>query len=223
MYAPLSRTTMRRRPKQSSSHVRAPKNSSHVSSNDADDAQPFFSTFIERFGGNGTGGGQTPALAAADVAHPFAAATATQHMNTQRNDGQARPFNPSDEYQQLLDAVSAKGAFGGTEGDRPKGPDPYNYLVGREKRVLDAIDRMTAERMAQTDREQSIFGASLATHANRAIQSLRGCLDDATAIRSPRDAIRVLHRSIVVDDARRLYLGTFLVLLALIAVAVQSM
>jgi hypothetical protein len=165
-----------------------------------------FASVVERFA--------PPALAASDIraGDPSGAAGTPA----------AAAFDPATEYQELVDALASKGRFRGSDGDRPRGPDPYHHLVGRERRVLDTIDRVTADRTAEQDRERSILGMSIAAHAERALAAFRGLLDDATSVRRPLDAWRVLYASVVTDDQRRLYLGVTLTLIALIVLAVAG-
>lgn len=176
---------------------------------------------IEKFEGGGGGGAGELIFASSSTAPP-------PTTNKNSKDSKDSDFDPKKEYDKLLDAISpsssnsssnkhAAGAMNGVDA-----VDPYTYLMSRERRVLDTIDRITQDRAAQVEKERTIFGGSLATHAAQAIGVVRHVLDDATSVKSVKDVVDLLHKSFVKDDQRRLYLGVIFIIIALIILAMSN-
>lgn len=137
-------------------------------------------------------------------------------------------YDPQTEYKMMLDAMDAKGQFGSGADRRSGGSsqaaamDPYQHLMTREKRVLDTVNRMATVRTEERAQQETIFGASLATHAQRAVATLRGLLDDIVAIRRPEQLLDILRHSVLQDNQRRLYIGSTLVIIAIVVTAMVS-
>ena len=115
------------------------------------------------------------------------------------------PFDPSEEYRKLLAVAEGRER----ERDGTKQED-YQYLMSRERRVLDTVDRVVNDSIATREAAEGLLTMPLHLLAMRSAGALRGLLDDLVASRSLEDARRAL------SDRKRLpFIGV-----AMIAVAV---
>ena len=137
-------------------------------------------------------------------------------------------FDPSDEYRKLLELTDphaarrlkkGKGASGGGPSDLSgRLPDSYQYLMSRERRVLDTVDRVVNDSIVRDAGASSIFGVPVHELAMRTVGAIRALLDDLIAAHSVSDV------SDAIRAPRRLpYLGVALVSVALILAALQCM
>ena len=131
-------------------------------------------------------------------------------------------FDPSDEYRRLLEAAAPRGAGGG--GGGPEGssggrrPEAYQYLMSRERRVLDTVDRVVNDSIVKEDAGRTLFGMPAHELAMRAIGAVRALFDDLVAARSIEDATHAL-----ADPDRRPYLGVAMVAIALLMAAINCL
>lgn len=132
-------------------------------------------------------------------------------------------YDPSEEYRKLLEVTDpvrrarqpvAKGPsdFSG------RLPDSYQYLMSRERRVLDTVDRVVNDSIAKEDAEKTLFGMPVHELAMRTIGSVRALIDDLVAARNIADVAAALR-----DPRRRPYLGVAMVAVALLLASLQCM
>ena len=133
-------------------------------------------------------------------------------------------FDPSEEYRKLLeltDPHAARRIKRGAPGPSDfsgRLPDSYQYLMSRERRVLDTVDRVVNDSIVRDAGASSIFGVPVHELAMRTVGAIRALLDDLIAARSVSDV------SDAIRAPRRLpYLGVALVSVALILAALQCM
>jgi hypothetical protein len=135
-------------------------------------------------------------------------------------------FDPSDEYRKLLELTDPHAARRLKKGKGAPGPsdlsgrlpDSYQYLMSRERRVLDTVDRVVNDSIVRDAGASSIFGVPVHELAMRTVGAIRALLDDLIAARSVSDV------SDAIRAPRRLpYLGVALVSVALILAALQCM
>lgn len=140
-------------------------------------------------------------------------------------DGRARTaeglaFDPSDEYRKILDTASPprrNASAVGLEGSGGKKPDAYQYLMGKERRVLDTVDRVVNDAIVKERTEATLFGMPMHELAMRAVGAVRSLMDDLVAARSIDDVMAALS-----DAPRRPYLGVAMVAVALLLAALQA-
>ncbi len=118
------------------------------------------------------------------------------------------PFDPSQEYRRLLEAAEPK-RRAKKDGESLGKPDAYQYLMSRERRVLDTVDRVVNDSITKEDTERSLLGMPVHELAMRTIGAVRSLLDDLIAARSVEDG-----RQAILDHGRMPFLGIALVALA---------
>ena len=137
----------------------------------------------------------------------------------------ADTYDPSDEYRKLLDVTDParrlkqnKPAATGPSDFSGRLPDAYQYLMSRERRVLDTVDRVVNDSITKDDSERTMFGMPVHELAMRTVGSVRALLDDLIAARNLSDVASAI------KDARRLpFLGVAMVALALLLASLQCM
>jgi hypothetical protein len=112
--------------------------------------------------------------------------------------------NESREYRELLDTLRGRG-----RGFKEPG-ELYQSLMAKERRVLDTIDRVVNDSVRSDREERSLLQLPLHELGVRAIAAARGLFHDVVEARRPRDVLNA-----VTKDDRMVYLGVFLILLAL--------
>ena len=116
------------------------------------------------------------------------------------------PYDSSEEYRRLLESVtSSKSSPTGSDMDQ------YQYLMSREKRVLDTIDRVVNDSLVKKEEGSTLLDLPVHTLAMKSAGSLRALLDDLMVSRSYEDVIKAL-----TDPMRRPYIGIALVVIGII-------
>jgi len=121
------------------------------------------------------------------------------------------PFDPSEEYRMLLETTRKDGRRGGRSKVDASGrqQDAYQYLMSRERRVLDTVDRVVNDSIRNKEEGSTLLGLPIHELAMRTAGALRALLDDLIACRSLSDVKEALY-----DPARLPFLGVALVSLA---------
>ena len=125
------------------------------------------------------------------------------------------PFDPSEEYRRLLEAVDPpapirrNGAANRRSSGSPAKPDSYQYLMSRERRVLDTVDRVVNDALTRDAGDRSLFGMPVHELAMRTLGAVRALFDDLVASKSLDDGVKALR-----DPARMPFVGMALVALA---------
>jgi hypothetical protein len=89
--------------------------------------------------------------------------------------------------------------------------DQYQYLMSREKRVLDTIDRVVNDSLVKKEEGSTLLALPVHTLAMKSAGSLRALLDDLMVSRSYEDVIKAL-----MDPERRPYIGIAMVVIGII-------
>ena len=114
----------------------------------------------------------------------------------------------------LLDAVRGTGAYSAGAPGAASRPEPYQFLLSRETRVLETVDRVVNDTRRAEARERAFLDTPLHEVGMRAMSALKGLMDDLLAARSVRD----VRAAFLAHGERRLYLGVLMLALgALIA------
>jgi hypothetical protein len=132
------------------------------------------------------------------------------------------PFDPSEEYRRLLEAVDPpapvrrNGANRRSSGS-PAKPDSYQYLMSRERRVLDTVDRVVNDALTRDAGDRSLFGMPIHELAMRTLGAVRALFDDLVASRSLDDGLKALR-----DPIRMPFVGIALIALAVFMLFLAS-
>lgn len=123
-------------------------------------------------------------------------------------------YSPADEARGLLVAA------GVAPRSSLSGPDPYQYLMSREDRVLKTLNRVVDDNLANrhTTATTSLFAMPVHEIAMRTAGSLRSLLDDLLISRSIDDV-----KSAMFDPIRTPYLGLALVAIAILLGMIEIM
>ena len=121
------------------------------------------------------------------------------------------PYDSSEEYRRRLESVTASKTSKVKTTPTGRDMDQYQYLMSREKRVLDTVDRVVNDSLAKKDEGSTLLGLPVHTLAMRCAGSLRALLDDLVASRSIEDVVKAL-----VDPLRRPYIGIAMVAIGVI-------
>jgi hypothetical protein len=131
-------------------------------------------------------------------------------------EGAPPPFDPSEEYRKLLEIAEPRRARrrprGGVETVKAATDEgeAYQYLMSRERRVLDSVDRVVNDSVLRdAERESLLFGMPCHELAMRTLGAVRALFDDLVSSRSVEDVLKA-----AADPARRPFLGIALVALA---------
>lgn len=124
------------------------------------------------------------------------------------------------EYQALLDAVRGRGEFAqsGGSGSADAGDAAYQFLLSRERRVLDTIDRVVNDVRVKDADEQRLLEMPLHVVLMRTMTTVRTLMDDLLEVRSPEDAWRALTS----PPERKTFIGVFLLLLGILAACAHA-
>ena len=117
------------------------------------------------------------------------------------------PYDSSEEYRRLLESVTSSKKSSPTGSDM----DQYQYLMSREKRVLDTIDRVVNDSLVKKEEGSTLLALPVHTLAMKSAGSLRALLDDLMVSRSYEDVIKAL-----MDPERRPYIGIAMVVIGII-------
>jgi len=131
-------------------------------------------------------------------------------------EGAPPPFDPSEEYRKLLEIAEPRRARrrprGGVETVKAATDEgeAYQYLMSRERRVLDSVDRVVNDSVLRdAERGSLLFGMPCHELAMRTLGAVRALFDDLVSSRSIEDVLKA-----AADPARRPFLGIALVALA---------
>lgn len=178
--------------------------------------------------------------------HPVSAGSGDAVVSKAPGDGQAgggdepRSFDPTAEYDELLKLVDgdpdgASAAAGRRArtgrpgrgrkkrrdvvdvGDKGDVDDVYQKLMAKERRVLDAVNRVVNDRIVTSAKSSGLFGMPIHELVMRTFGSVLSLFEELVACRSLKQASEALG-----DDARRPFLGVALVASAL-ALALLSL
>jgi hypothetical protein len=119
----------------------------------------------------------------------------------------ADQFDATSEYKALLDMVRKKDG-NGTEG----ATDTYQYLMSREKRVLDTVDRVVNDSWRKDAETRTFLQLPLHEIGGRILSTLNAILEDLVAARNATSVYKAL-----VHGERKIYTGIFLLTMALVA------
>lgn len=124
------------------------------------------------------------------------------------------PYDPNEEYRRLLETVASnqEGRPLGKKGF-PTGSqlDGYQYLMSKERRVLDTVDRVVNDSLTKNEEGSTLLSLSVQALVMRTAGSLKALLDDLVVSRSTEDIIKAL-----TDPHRLPYIG-----IALVAIGVM--
>lgn len=116
------------------------------------------------------------------------------------------------EYQDIFDAATGRGRFATAEPG-----DVYQHLLGKERRVLDTVDRVVNDaRLFDAERTSSIFKLPLHVICMRLIATIRMIMDDILEARSPTDVVKAFF-----EEERKMYVGMLIVLAALLVLVID--
>jgi hypothetical protein len=128
------------------------------------------------------------------------------------------PYDADAERRAILDAVHGRGEFAASSGGgRLAAPDAYQHLLSRERRVLDTVDRVVNDARRSEVRRTPFLRLPLHVIGMRTLSALRGLLDDLVEARSLTDV-----RDALMQEDRKVYLGTCLLLLAFCLMVIQA-
>lgn len=140
-----------------------------------------------------------------DVIH---AATLPQERSGESTGGTPSPFDPVDEYRQLLE-LTGESQRRRIQADPITEPDVYSELMSREQRVLDTVDRVVND--AVEKRHPTITSIPIHEIIMRTLGTVHSFWDDLIMARSLDDVITAMK-----DPSRTLYFGIALVSVAAI-------
>ncbi|GAX84784.1 hypothetical protein CEUSTIGMA_g12206.t1 [Chlamydomonas eustigma] len=100
------------------------------------------------------------------------------------------PYDPSEEYRRILqiasaDAKTAARAANAEASGRQL--DGYQYLMSREKRVLDTVDRVVNDSIRSDTKRTTVVGMPIQELAMRSVGAVSSLLDDLVASKSRSD------------------------------------
>jgi hypothetical protein len=121
------------------------------------------------------------------------------------------PFDSQAEYRKLLESVAENKSKNVNVSPTGSDMDQYQYLMSRERRVLDTVDRVVNDSISTRNEGSTLLGLPIHVLAMRTAGSMRALLDDLVTSRSIDDAIKALY-----DPLRRPYLGIALIALGVI-------
>jgi hypothetical protein len=138
----------------------------------------------------------------------------------------ADTYDPSEEYRKLLELTDPSRRLKDPKSSIAKGPsdfsgrlpDTYQYLMSRERRVLDTVDRVVNDSIVKDESERTLFGMPVHELTMRTVGSVRALIDDLISARNLSDVSAALS-----DPRRRPYLGVAMVAIALILASLQCM
>ena len=113
------------------------------------------------------------------------------------------PFDSQSEYRKLLESVTEDKHKPNQVGSDM---DQYQYLMSRERRVLDTVDRVVNDSISTRNEGSTLLGLPIHVLAMRTAGSMRALLDDLVNSRSIEDVIKALY-----DPIRRPYVGIALI------------
>jgi hypothetical protein len=133
----------------------------------------------------------------------------------------ANAFDPEEEYSKLLELVETPAANKRRRRrSSPQGvgeDEVYQKLMGRERRVLDTVDRVVNDaEQRRARREDGLLGMPMHEVAMRTIGAVRQLLDDLLDSRTLADL-----QAALANEQRRRYLGVALIALALMLGVLQ--
>lgn len=133
--------------------------------------------------------------------------------------GKDDAFDPSEEYRRLLDVSDpARRLKQNGPGADFSGrlPESYQYLMSRERRVLDTVDRVVNDSIVREDAGRTLFGMPVHELAMKTIGAVRSLMDDLIATRTLQGVADALR-----EPRRMPYLGVAMVAVALLLAAIQ--
>lgn len=129
--------------------------------------------------------------------------------------GEPRPYDGAEAHRALLDAVHGRGAF--SESASASKPEVYQYLMARERRVLDTVDRVVNDARRVEEKHTSLLEMPLQEVIMRAMSALKGLFQELLAARSLAEA-----KEAFAHGERRVFLGVCLVLLGFCLAFIQA-
>lgn len=145
-------------------------------------------------------------MATLDSAFPELSDVKTVDKASNIMDEMPPPYDSQSEYRKLLESVSENKSTNLSVSPTGSDLDQYQYLMTRERRVLDTVDRVVNDSISTQNEGSTLLGLPIHVLAMRTAGSLRALLDDIMISRSFDDVIKAL-----MDPLRRPFVGIALI------------